>query len=104
MDENRLGARRTDSSHMSPEIDRSHLMLGWFFFLAEISLKRLTYSILQNRYRFSKSIFQKQSRHEQGDSGHDNNPDAVDPSVFDTMEYDLQLEQWWASSCSSSEH
>lgn len=57
-------------------------MSGWFFFLAEIALRRLLYRILQHRYRDG----ERQQQHPQSD---------VTELMHSIAEFDLQLEQWY---------
>jgi hypothetical protein len=69
------------------ETDKAHLVTGWFFYLGEIALMRLKYRILLYRYGN-----QDGSRH--------NNPARQSDSDYDlrhsVMEFDLQLDQWYA--------
>ncbi|CAK7213458.1 Zcf27p [Sporothrix bragantina] len=79
-----------------PEVDRSHLTFGWFFFLAEITLKRLMYRILNSRYQLGLGHDEERSREHTERNGHgaDDASIRIDPTVLDTAEFDLQLEQW----------
>ncbi|CAK7234072.1 Zcf27p [Sporothrix curviconia] len=79
-----------------PEVDRSHLTFGWFFFLAEITLKRLMYRIINSRYQLGLGHDDERPREHSGRNGHstDDANIQIDPTVLDTAEYDLQLEQW----------
>ncbi|CAK7208012.1 Zcf27p [Sporothrix eucalyptigena] len=79
-----------------PEVDRSHLTFGWFFFLAEITLKRLMYRIINTRYQLGLGHEDERSRQHTEGNGHrtDDTTIRIDPTVLDTAEFDLQLEQW----------
>jgi hypothetical protein len=80
-----------------PEVDRSHLTFGWFFFLAEITLKRLMYRILNSRYLLGLDANDERASrpYTDGDThGADEATVRIDLTVLDTAEYDLQLEQW----------
>lgn len=82
-----------------PEVDRSHLTFGWFFFLAEITLKRLMYRILNSRYQngLRSDDDQPSSLGTRGDGdGTDDAVVRIDSMALDMAEYDLQLEQWCA--------
>lgn len=80
-----------------PEVDRSHLTFGWFFFLAEITLKRLMYRILNSRYLLGLGADDERASRPHTEGGSHGTDDAsvrIDLAVLDTAEYDLQLEQW----------
>ncbi|RHZ70707.1 hypothetical protein CDV55_103909 [Aspergillus turcosus] len=70
------------------ETDKAHLVTGWFFYLGEIALKRLTYRILLYRYG-NQDGSKRNKTAQQSDSDHD-----LRRSV---MEFDLQLDQWMQS-------
>ncbi len=73
--------------------DREHLETGWFFYLGEIALKRLTNRILLHRY-------------ESGNGAHKYTSQAEKDAQLERSisEFDLQLQQWYVHSISSPKY